>query len=194
MRTRTVRFHIPTDIWFVRCNSCIRAAVPRWHPMLHYHLLHFTVLRVPFGYVRDRLVFYHSIRYRLHFSDIGYVFQISVTFSDIGYVLQISVTFSDIGYDFKKSSSFSVSISSLCSSSCLWLGVNDLHFSNVSRVRQPFGTLLYALSTTDIGVVMTLLLQLLVKEQSFPSAISFHGLNNIALVCCAESGPDDVPA
>jgi hypothetical protein len=188
MRTRTVRFHIPTDIWFVRCNSCIRAAVPPWHPMLHYHLLHLSVLRVPFGYVRDRLVFYQNIRYRLRFSDIGYVFQISVTF------FRYRLRSSDIGCVFKKSSSFSVSASSLFSSPCLWLGVNDLHFSNVSRVRQPFGTLLYALSTTDIGVVMTLLLQLLVKEQSFPSAISFHGLNNIALVCCAESGPDDVPA
>ena len=80
MRTRTVRSGLPRHIWFVRCNSGILAAVPPLHPMLHYHLLHFTVLRVPFRYVRDRLVFHQSIRYRLHFSEIGYVFQISVTF------------------------------------------------------------------------------------------------------------------
>ena len=64
----------------------------QWHPrfcgalsLLHYHLLHFTVLRVPIGCLRGQISILHILqisvtffRYRLHFSDIGYIFQISV--------------------------------------------------------------------------------------------------------------------
>jgi hypothetical protein len=59
-------------------------------------------------------------------------------------------------------------------------------------LRQPFGALLNALLTFFHYSVSTPLLQLLVKEQSFPFAIFTHGLPTIVLVCCHVSGLDDV--
>jgi len=75
---------------------------------------------------------------------------------------------------------------------CFWLFVNDLSSSIARRLRRFGGKLLYALSTTDIGVVITPLLQPLVRVQPFLFAISFHGLSNIVPVCCAVPGLDDV--
>ena len=77
---------------------------------------------------------------------------------------------------------------------CFSLSVNDLSSSIVRRLRRFFGKLLYALLTTDVGVVIIPRLQLPVKEQSFPCTIFFHGLPTIVPNCCAVPGSDDVSA
>ena len=85
-----------------------------------------------------------------------------------------------------------MSFTSLTKSDSLWLLVNDLSSSIARILRSFFGKLLYLSLISDIGVVITPPLQLLVRVQSFLFAISFNGLNTIVLVSCHVPGPDDV--
>ena len=86
-----------------------------------------------------------------------------------------------------------MSFTSLTKSDSLWLLVNDLSSSIARILRSFFGKLLYVSLISDIGVVITPPLQLLVKySHSYLLYLSMGFLITIVLVSCHVPGPDDV--